>query len=129
MGVLRDDRRLPRVPDGIEIDVAPNRGGEIRIEDIAERITPRTRVVTVSTVQWTNGFRLDLAALSRLCREHDVWLVVDAIQQLGAIPVDVQQTPVDILACGGHKWLNAPFGCGFLYVSRNALPQLRPYIT
>src|SRR5581483_1614924 len=112
--------------DGIEIDVVPNRGGEIRIEDIAERITSRTRVVSVSTVQWTNGFRLDLAALSRLCRDHDVWLVVDAIQQLGAIPLDVQQTPVDILACGGHKWLNAPFGCGFLYISRDALPQLRP---
>jgi selenocysteine lyase/cysteine desulfurase len=115
--------------DGIEIDVVPNRNGEVLIEDIAARITPRTRVVALSSVQWTNGYRLDLAALSRLCRDRNLWLVVDAIQQLGAIPLDVRQTPVDILACGGHKWLNAPYGCGFLYVSRSAQPRLRPPMT
>jgi cysteine desulfurase / selenocysteine lyase len=112
--------------DGIEIDVVPNHNGEVRAEDFAARITPRTRVVAISSVQWTNGFRLDLDAFSRLCRDRGVWLIVDAIQQLGAVPIDVRQTPVDILACGGHKWLNAPFGCGFLYVSREALPELVP---
>jgi cysteine desulfurase/selenocysteine lyase len=112
--------------DGIEIDVVPNRNGEVRIEDIADRLTPRTRVVAISTVQWSNGYRCDLAGLGKLCRDRGVWLVVDAIQQLGAIPLDVRQTPVDILACGGHKWLNSPFGCGFLYISRDALPRLNP---
>jgi len=112
--------------DGIEIDVVPNRNGEVRAEDIAARITPRTKVLAISTVQWTNGYRCDLAAISKLCRDREIWLVVDAIQQLGAIPIDVRQTPVDILACGGHKWLNSPFGCGFLYISRQALPRLRP---
>jgi len=63
---------------GIEIDLVPNRRGEILIDDIAARITPRTRVVTVSSVQWSHGYRLDLAALSRLCRERHLWLVVDA---------------------------------------------------
>ena len=114
--------------DGIEIDVVPNHKGEVRAEDFAARITPRTRVITVSTVQWTNGYRLDLAAFSRLCRERGVWLVVDAIQQLGALPLNVQETPVDILACGGHKWLNSPFGCGFLYINRNSQARLRPPI-
>ena len=42
------------------------------------------------------------------------------------MPVDVRETPVDFLACGGHKWLNSPFGCGFLYISREAMPKLRP---
>ncbi|MBZ5571642.1 MAG: aminotransferase class V-fold PLP-dependent enzyme [Acidobacteriia bacterium] len=110
--------------DGIEIDVVPNHNGEVRVEDIAAHLTPRTKVVAISTVQWTNGYRCDLAALSKLCRDRGIWLVVDAIQQLGAFPIDVQQTPVDILACGGHKWLNAPFGCGFLYINRGALPRL-----
>ncbi len=114
--------------DGIEIDVVPNYEGEVRLEDFAERVTPRTRVISVSSVQWTNGFRVDLGGLGKLCRERGIWLVVDGIQQLGAIPLDVQQTPMDILACGGHKWLNAPFGCGFLYVSRDAMPGLRPPI-
>jgi selenocysteine lyase/cysteine desulfurase len=112
--------------EGIEIDVVPHREGKVCVEDIADRLTARTRLVALSSVQWTNGYRCDLAALSKLCRERGIWLVVDAIQQLGAIPLDVGQTPVDILACGGHKWLNSPFGCGFLYVSRDALPRLRP---
>lgn len=112
--------------DGIEIEVVPNHQGEARVEDFAAHITPRTRVIAVSSVQWTHGYRCDLAALSRLCRERKIWLVVDAIQQLGAVPFDVRETPVDILVCGGHKWLNAPFGCGFLYVSHDALPRLRP---
>lgn len=113
---------------GIEIDVVPNRNGVIRVEDVAERITPATKVVAISSVQWTNGFRCDLPALSALCRDRGVWLVVDAIQHLGAMPLDVQQTPIDILACGGHKWLNAPFGTGFLYIRRDVLPRLRPLL-
>lgn len=111
---------------GILVDSAPHRNGTILVDDIAARITPRTRVVCISTVQWSSGYRVDLAALSALCRERSVWLVVDAIQQLGAVPIDVRATPVDFLACGGHKWLNAPFGCGFLYVNRDALRRLRP---
>src|SRR5207253_569999 len=112
--------------DDIAIDVLPNRNGEVRVEDLAERLTPRTRVITVSTVQWTNGYRLDLAALSQLCHEHGVWLVADATQQLGAITLDVRETPFDILACGGHKWLNSPFGCGFLYINRESQARLHP---
>ena len=112
--------------DGIEIDVVPNHHGEVRAEDFADRITPRTGVITVSTVQWTNGYRLDLSAFRRLCRERGIWLVVDAIQQLGALPLDVQQTPLDVLACGGHKWLNSPFGCGFLYINRESQARLLP---
>lgn len=111
---------------GIEIDTVPNRQGKILVEDIAERIGPRTRVVAISSVQWSNGFRCDLGALGSLCRERGIWLVVDAVQQLGGLPLDVQETPVDFLACGGHKWLNAPFGAGFLYIRRQARERLRP---
>jgi selenocysteine lyase/cysteine desulfurase len=96
--------------DGIAVDSVPHRRGAIALDDITARITPRTRV----------------AALSALCRERNLWLVVDAIQQLGAVPIDVRATPLDFLVCGGHKWLNAPFGCGFLYIHRDALPRLRP---
>lgn len=109
----------------IEIDVVPPRTGEIRVEDFASRITPRTKVVAISSVQWTYGYRVDLLALSRICQNAGVWLIVDATQQLGAIPLDVSEIPVDFLACGGHKWLNAPFGQGFLYVRRDVLPRLR----
>lgn len=114
--------------DGIEIDVVPNRDGEVRVEDFAERVTARTRVISISSVQWSNGYRADLAAFSKLCRERNLWFVVDAIQQLGAVPLDVREIPIDILACGGHKWLTSPFGCGFLYINRDAFPRLHPPI-
>src|SRR5690349_19697282 len=55
--------------DGIEIDVVPNHGGEVRVHDFAERLTPRTKIISLSSVQWTNGFRADLGAFSKLCRE------------------------------------------------------------
>jgi cysteine desulfurase/selenocysteine lyase len=111
---------------GVDIDVIPNRNGEVRVEDFTSRITPRTKVIAISSVQWTSGYRCDLGAMSKLCREHNIFLVVDAIQQLGAIPLDVKATPADFIACGGHKWLNAPFGMGFLYVSRETMPRLNP---
>jgi len=111
--------------DGVEIDIVPNHRGEVRAEDFAARITASTRAIVLSSVQWSNGYRCDLAAFSRLCRERGIFLVVDAIQQLGAIPIDARETPVDLLACGGHKWLNAPFGCGFLFIHREAQPRLR----
>jgi len=114
---------------GIELAVVPHHNGRLLVEDFASRISARTRLVVVSSVQWSHGFRIDLQALSKLCREQGVWLVVDAIQQLGAVPIDVQRTPVDLLACGGHKWLNAPFGCGFLYIRRERMAELRPPIS
>jgi len=111
---------------GITLTEVPHRHGRLLVDDFAARMGARTRLVVASSVQWSHGYRMDLAGLSALCRERGVWLVVDAIQQLGAVPIDVQATPVDLLACGGHKWLNAPFGCGFLYIRRDRLAELHP---
>ncbi len=112
--------------EGIELAVVPHRDGKLFVDEFAALMTDRTRLVVVSSVQWSHGYRIDLNALSALCRARGVWLVVDAIQQLGAVPIDVQATPIDLLACGGHKWLNAPFGCGFLYIRRDRMQDLRP---
>ena len=111
---------------GIEIDVVPNRNGQILVEDIEAAITANTRVVAISSVQWSNGFLCDLDTLSSLCRERGVFLIVDAIQQIGAVSFDVRKTPVDAIACGGHKWLMAPFGCGFLYLSKEFRARVKP---
>jgi cysteine desulfurase/selenocysteine lyase len=117
-----------KAADSIEIDQVNSRDGRILPEDIAAMLGPRTRVLAISSVQWSNGFRCDLAAIGSLCRERGVWLVVDAIQHLGAVPLDVRKTPLDILACGGHKWLNSPFGTGILYIRRGILGRLHPPI-
>ena len=108
-----------------EVRVARNRGGALPVEAFAEHVDDDTRAVIVSSVQWTNGFAVDLAGLADLCRAHGALLVVDAIQQLGATRLSVRDTPADVVIAGGHKWLNAPFGCGLLYVRRSTLPKLR----
>ena len=107
-----------------EVRVARNVEGAVTVESIADRMDARTRAVVVSSVQWSNGYRLDLAALSELCRREGIFLVVDAVQELGALQMDMRNTPVDVLVAGGHKWLNAPFGCGVLYVRRAVQAQL-----
>jgi selenocysteine lyase/cysteine desulfurase len=83
-------------------------------------------MILLSSVQWTTGFRADLAAFSQLAHERGLVLVVDAVQQLGAVGLDVGRTPVDFLVCGGHKWLNAPAGRGILYVSPRQAERLTP---
>ena len=93
------------------------------IERLADQ---RVRVLAVSFVQFSNGYRADLARLSAACREHGAWLVVDAIQGLGNSPLDVRETRVDILATGGQKWLLSPWGTGFTYVRRELIERLRP---
>jgi selenocysteine lyase/cysteine desulfurase len=87
---------------------------------------PRVRLLAVSHVQFSNGYKVDLDALSAACREHDTYLVVDAIQALGQVPFDVKRTPVDVLACGCQKWLLSPWGSGFAYVRREIIERLRP---
>jgi selenocysteine lyase/cysteine desulfurase len=87
---------------------------------------PRVRVVAVSLVQFSNGYAVDLARLSAESRATDTWLVVDGIQGVGQLPVDLKQTPVDVLAVGGQKWLLGPWGTGFAYVRRELLASLRP---
>lgn len=87
---------------------------------------PAVRAVAVSLTQFSNGYTVDLAALSRATRAYDKWLVVDAIQAVGQVPVDVKATPVDFLACGGQKWLLSPWGTGFLYVRKALCATLEP---
>ena len=111
---------------GVEIRVVRHRGGRADIGEFAALVDGRTRAVIVSSVQWVNGLRLDLAALSGLAEARDFFLIVDAIQQLGAVPLDVSVLRVDFLAAGGHKWLNSPFGVGFLYASRNVWERVEP---
>jgi selenocysteine lyase/cysteine desulfurase len=85
---------------------------------------PRVRCLAVSHVQFHNGYRVDLARLGEAARATRTWLVVDSIQALGQLPFDVRETPVDILACGGQKWLLSPWGSGFMYVRKELIGEL-----
>lgn len=118
---------IPRQKDaGFHIEVIEARDGRLLVDDFARAADSHARMILLSSVQWNNGYRADLAAFTQLARERGLVLVVDAIQQLGAVGLDVGQTPVDFLVCGGHKWLNAPAGRGFLYVHPRRVERLRP---
>jgi cysteine desulfurase/selenocysteine lyase len=97
---------------------------------LLERLSdPRVRVLAVSLVQFSNGYQVDLEQLSRATRATGTWLVVDAIQGVGQIPLDVSRVQVDVLSCGGQKWLLSPWGSGFVYVRRELIASLSPSIT
>ena len=109
---------------GVQTRMVPERDGCIHIEDIASAIDARTRALTISHVEFASGFRNDIQALGALCREHNIWFIVDAIQSLGAIEVDVKSCNVDILAADGHKWLLAPEGAAIFYCADEKREQL-----
>lgn len=111
---------------GIEIELIKNKDGQMLVEDYKKAIDSKVKMIVLSSVQWCNGWKTDLRALSDLCRERGIYLVVDAIHQVGALNLDLSEIHVDILTAGGHKWLNSPFGCGFLYVNRERLDQFKP---
>jgi cysteine desulfurase/selenocysteine lyase len=90
---------------------------------------PRVRVLAVSLVQFSNGYKVDLARLSAATRASGTYLVVDAIQAVGQLPLDLRETPVDVLACGAQKWLLSPWGSGFVYVRRDLIRELSPSVT
>jgi cysteine desulfurase/selenocysteine lyase len=105
---------------GVECRVAPNRAGRITIEDLEPLIDARTRVVAVSWVAFHNGWVFPLEEIGRLCRERGILLVVDAIQGLGALPMDVSRMNVDVLCADAHKWLYGSEGGSIFYVAESA---------
>lgn len=111
---------------GVEVDFIPHREGTFSLGDIEETLTPRTRLLSLSWVQFLSGYRADLEAIGRLCRDRGIIFCVDAIQGLGALQLDVEACHVDFLASGGHKWLMGAQGLGFLYVSEQLQEQIAP---
>lgn len=111
---------------GVEVITVPSRGARVEIDDVAAAITPRTRILSTSFVQFASGFRADLAALGELARSRGLFFFVDAIQGLGAFPLDVQACGVDALSADGHKWMLGPEGAGLFYLRREWVDRLHP---
>lgn len=114
---------------GVEVRFvdAKARGGRVLVDDIAALIDARTRLVSASCVQFSTGFRLDMAAVGALCRERGVLLNYDAIQAAGVLDIDAGRLHFDFLSAGGHKWLAGPMGTGLFYCRASALDRLYPH--
>ncbi len=112
---------------GVLTKVVPQHQGGLDLNILEQRIDRRTRVIALSTAMFASGFRNDIEAVGRLCKERGIYFVVDAIQTVGAFPLDVQACNIDFLACGSQKWLLSTPGHGFLYCRRELFPELEPH--
>jgi selenocysteine lyase/cysteine desulfurase len=111
---------------GVELRRVPSRGGRVSLDDLLAEMDGRTRLVTISWVEYASGFRNDLDAIGAACRQRGVLFFVDAIQGLGAFPLDVSHCPIDFLAADGHKWMLGPEGCGIFWIRRDLVDRLHP---
>jgi cysteine desulfurase/selenocysteine lyase len=113
---------------GVELRVVRNHEATLRIEDFSDVIDAKTKLVAVSYVQYSNGFRTDLSELSKIAHENGAYVVTDAVQAVGQMPINVANLGVDFLASSGYKWLLSPISTGFLYVKQDLLDELWPTI-
>jgi selenocysteine lyase/cysteine desulfurase len=101
----------------------------LSVQDSLDRIDEAcrgARLLAISFVQYLSGFRADLAAIGEICHRRGCIFFVDAIQGLGAFPVDVKQARIHALAADGHKWLLGPEGCGILYITKQLQDAVEP---
>ncbi len=132
--VVGDDMEFPAnvypwmllEPRGVEYRLAKSRDGRIGVDEIATLVDSRTRVVALSWVAFHNGWVYPIEEVGAFCREKGILFVVDAIQGLGALPLDVESAGVDVLAADAHKWLLAAESCTVFYVSENARERVPP---
>ncbi|MDF2440593.1 MAG: hypothetical protein JWN98_1577, partial [Abditibacteriota bacterium] len=111
----------------IEVRLIPRRPSmNLGIDDLALLVDERTRIVSLSSANFLSGYGLDLNAIGAWLHERNVLFCVDAIQTLGAVPVDV--TDVDFVCADAHKWLLGPCGIAVLWARQSALHHLRPAI-
>jgi cysteine desulfurase / selenocysteine lyase len=107
---------------GVRVDL-------LSVYDPLDRINEATRgarLLAISFVQYLSGFRANLKAIGEICRRHDCFFLLDAIQGLGAFPLDVNECHIDALAADGHKWMLGPEGCGILYVRKDRQDAIDP---
>ncbi len=109
---------------GVETRAAGLSGDTPPEDAIISRLDSHTRVVSVSSVQYATGLRLDLEKIGAACRELDILFCVDAIQSLGAISLDVQACQADFVMADGHKWLMGPEGVALFYCRAGVMDRL-----
>jgi cysteine desulfurase/selenocysteine lyase len=110
---------------GVQIKFIPrNEDGVVTWEDIDKLADKNTRLVSLSTVNYISGFKIDVSSIGSYLHQRNILFCIDAIQSLGAFPIDT--THIDFLAAGANKWLLGPIGIGILYIKRKNLGLLSP---
>ena len=109
---------------GIEIKFAKSRNGIVDVDDIEKLITNKTKIISISMVQFLSGYRADLKSIGELCKSNGIIFSVDGIQGIGTVKIDVDDCGIDFFAGGSHKWLMGLQGLGYFFISNNLLDKL-----
>ena len=115
-----------REEKGIEVRLAKNRDGVVDEDELEKLVDDRTAVISISHVEFGTGQRFDLHWLSELAHSHGAFLIVDATQSAGLMPIDVHHDEVDALVASGYKGLLGPFGVSLFYLKRDLVEKLEP---
>ena len=111
---------------GVETRRIETKGCPLELDRLLAACDRRTRIVTISWVCYSHGWRHDLAELAQAAHRFGALLFVDAIQGLGVFPMDVKKSGLDFLSADGHKWMLGPEGAGLFYLRREHLDLLKP---
>jgi len=111
---------------GVETRRVPAVDNRVDVDGIWARCDERTRLISISWVGYSSGWRVDVASLVEQAHERGILVFLDAIQGMGVFPLDVRKTQVDFLAADGHKWMLGPEGAGLFFVRKEHLDRLRP---
>jgi selenocysteine lyase/cysteine desulfurase len=114
---------------GVEVEYVKNVKGKVLLEDVERVVDDKTAAVAISHVEYANGFRHDMRAISEIAHEHGAYVIVDAIQSTGAVSVDVKRDNIDFLTASCYKWLLSPPGAGYFYVREELIQKFEPPFT
>jgi selenocysteine lyase/cysteine desulfurase len=113
---------------GVKTQFLPQQDGRIRLEDLLHSIDIHTRVVALSFVEFSSGYRNDIQTIGEVCHNQGIYFILDAIQGLGALKLDVKRAKVHALSTGGYKWLLGPLGTGILYIAPEFMDELKVWL-
>jgi selenocysteine lyase/cysteine desulfurase len=106
----------------IEVDLGKESSPE---QALISACNEQTRLLTISSIQYTSGTRVDLELLGNYCKQHNILFCIDAIQSIGALTTDVQKINADFLMADGHKWMMGPEGVALFYCRKQHIPCLK----
>jgi cysteine desulfurase/selenocysteine lyase len=111
---------------GLEIETLPCPKGYLELKTLEMALHKKAAVLAISWVQYFNGYRYDLKSIADLCHRHGCFVLIDAIQGVGAVPMNVRDLGIDALACGAQKWLFGQTGSGFMYIAPETIRPVTP---
>ncbi|MFZ1291746.1 MAG: aminotransferase class V-fold PLP-dependent enzyme [Melioribacteraceae bacterium] len=111
---------------GVEILFAKSENWKVDLPQIEKLVTPRTKLISISLVQFLSGYRTDIKAIGDFCKSKNIVFCVDGIQAAGAVHIDINNYNIDFFAGGTQKWLMGLQGLSYFYISQNLFEKISP---